>query len=165
MKWALLCLWVSGSAFGWESTCYVYADPTLEVAAYTGLVAPYCPSAGPLAARNRWVGGLDEHRGLWEQARALAGLPATVSATLRLQVFTSSTPLQVGSRTLTSLRPVPFDQATRAQLRAYSVGEMERFRTGATRCGTGQTATRPARWWERTTPASCATTSPRTWGR
>ncbi len=125
MRWlAAVMVALATPALAWESTCYVYADGTLEPASYFNAPGAACALAGPQTARGRWVGGLDEHRQLWERTREAAGLPAAVSATLRLRVFTSSTPLQVGTQTLTSLQPVPFQQATREQVRAISIGEL-----------------------------------------
>ncbi len=120
---AALCL--GTSALAWESVCTQSADPTVEVDAYPRTSAPACsPDAGPNTARQRWLGVLDEHRRLFELSRQKAGLPASVSATVRLRVFTSSAPVQVGTQTLTSLRPAPFAEATRVQTRAFSIGEL-----------------------------------------
>jgi hypothetical protein len=112
-------------ALAWESTCYTYADPTLEPAALSATKVPYCaPEAGTNTARQRWVGGLDEHRQIWEQSRAHAGLPSSTSSTLQLRVFTSSEQVTVAGQALTSLLPVPFEQATRVQVRSVTPGEL-----------------------------------------
>ncbi len=71
----LLALWPL-HALGWESVCF---DANGQSCA---------PSAGPNTARNRWVGPLDEHRQLFELSRAAAGLPAGLSDTFTLEVFT-----------------------------------------------------------------------------
>ncbi len=120
----LLLAGAATPALAWESTCHVYADPTLEPSAYAGMQGAVCALPGPQAARNRWIGGLDEHRLLWEKTRELAGLPAAVSATVTLPVFTSDAPLTVGAQTLTALTPVAFDAALRQQARAFSIGEL-----------------------------------------
>lgn len=121
----LAALVAAPAAWGWESTCYTYADKSLEASAYAGLSTSYCfPEAGPNTARQRWVGGLDEHRLIWERTRVLAGLPEEVSRTWKLRVFTSANQVSAGAQTATSLLPAPFEQATRAQERALSVGEL-----------------------------------------
>ncbi|MFZ5471980.1 MAG: hypothetical protein ACOZIN_21335, partial [Myxococcota bacterium] len=125
MRYALLLiLFYVPAAWGWESTCYTYADPAQEVGAL-GAASSYCqPEAGPYTARQRWVGGLDEHRQLWEQTRVLAGLPDAASSTRRLRVFTSSATVAIAGASPTSLIPVAFEQSERAQTRAFSVGEL-----------------------------------------
>ncbi|MCI0573172.1 MAG: hypothetical protein L0Y66_20700 [Myxococcaceae bacterium] len=113
------------AARAFDSACVQSADATGEVGTYPRPGAGACaPSAGPNTARQRWIGGLDEHRQVWEVTRAQAGLPEAVSATVRLRVFTAATPVQVGGAQLPSLTPVPFEQAALVQTRAFSVGEL-----------------------------------------
>lgn len=113
------------AAHAYESVCYQRADPTLDARAYPASGAPWCsPAAGPNTARQRWVGTLDEHRRLFETAAGLAGLPAAASDTLRLSVFTSAAPVDVGGAALASLVPVDFAAAGRVQTRAFSPGEL-----------------------------------------
>jgi hypothetical protein len=121
----LLALLLSLPAAAWESVCYERPDPTKEPSEYPQDSGSWCaPAAGPNTARHRWVGKLDEHRRLWELTREKAGLPAESSATLKLRVFTSSTPLAVEGQQLTSLLPAPFAEAERVQLRAITPGEL-----------------------------------------
>jgi hypothetical protein len=118
-------LLLSLPAAAWESVCYEQADTTREPGEYPQDSGPFCtPAAGPNTARHRWVGKLDEHRRLWELTREKAGLPAEVSATSRLRVFTSANPLTVEGQQLTSLQPVPFAEAARVQVRAFTPGEL-----------------------------------------
>ena len=122
---ALACSLFAARALAWESVCYQYSDATLEPSAYSTMSGSACaPSAGPNTARNRWIGGLDEHRRIFETTRALAGLPASVSANLALRVFTSSTMVASGAAQIPSLTPVPFDRAQRATTRIVSIGEL-----------------------------------------
>lgn len=116
----LLC---ASPAWAWESICKKYVDPSLEVSALTN-PQPCEPEAGPSTARNRWVGPLDEHRLLFEKTRELAGIPAAVSATQHLRVFTSSGVIPLGTASGTSLFPVDFATAERAQTRAFAIGEL-----------------------------------------
>ena len=116
---------LSAPALAYESVCYQRADTTLDARAYPASGAPWCsPAAGPNTARQRWVGTLDEHRRLFETAAGLAGLPAAASDTLRLSVFTSAAPVDVGGAALPSLVPVDFAAAERVQTRAFSPGEL-----------------------------------------
>jgi hypothetical protein len=118
-------LLLSLPAAAWESVCYERPDPSKEPSEYPTDSGSWCsPAAGPNTARHRWVGKLDEHRRLWEVTRERAGLPAESSSTLRLRVFTSSTPLAVDGQQLTSLQPVPFAEAARVQTRAITPGEL-----------------------------------------
>lgn len=128
LRFALACVVVLSAtpAFAWESVCKSYVDPTLEAAQLTN-AQPCAPEAGPSTARNRWVGPLDEHRLLFEKARVLAGIPPEVSATQRLRVFTSSGVVPLGTTNGTSLFPVDFIAAERAQTRAFSVGELSQL--------------------------------------
>ena len=122
---ALALLLVAAPAGAWESTCYTYGNADLEPWQYTSMARSYCyPPAGPRTARERWIGGLDAHRALWERTRELAGLPATVSTNMRLRVFTSSATVEVDGQQLPTLVPAAFQDATRAQSRTVSVGEL-----------------------------------------
>jgi hypothetical protein len=117
-----LCGW---TAFGWESICTRYADRSLEPEALKLATGELCqPSSGPSTARQRWIGPIDEHRQLWELVRAKAGLPAEVSATQRLDVYTSATPIRIGADDGFSLVPVPFAEAARVQSRYFTPGEL-----------------------------------------
>lgn len=107
-------------AFAWESACSKFTNRTLEPAALTG--GQPC-SAGPATARERWVGELDEHRRLWELTREQAGLPAEVSLTKTLTVFTSDAQVDLGGAQGGTLIPAPFSDVTRVAYRSYSVGE------------------------------------------
>ncbi len=118
-----LALFAAAPALAWESTCRTYANFDAEPAQLTAPTA-CAPEKGPATARARWVGPGDEHRRLWEKTRELAGLPETVSATQLLTVFTGPADVTVGGRGLPSLRPAAFEQATRTQVRAVSVGEL-----------------------------------------
>lgn len=120
----LATLLLSPSAFAWESACSKFANKTLEPAALQGQRGTPCePSAGPATARERWIGGVDEHRRLWELTREKAGLPAEVSATQSLTVFTGAAQVQIGDASVPTLIPVAFQDAQRVAYRAYSVGE------------------------------------------
>ncbi len=128
MKW-LVVLTALGAAlpsYAFDSACRQYSDPTLEVA-QLGEPSPCVPEEGPNIARQRWVGPLDEHRQLFERALRKAGLPHSFSQTLKLRIFTSAEPVQVGNRTLASLKPVAFQDAVRAQTRAFSLGELSQL--------------------------------------
>ena len=75
-------------------------------------------------ARERWIGPVDEHRRLWELTREKAGLPASVSATNTLTVFTGSDQVSLGDTSMgPTLVPVPFEAATQVAYRSFSVGE------------------------------------------
>jgi hypothetical protein len=122
---AAMLLLLSLPAAAWESVCYEQADTTREPGEYPQGSGTWCaPAAGPNTARHRWVGTLDEHRRLWELTREKAGLPAEASATARLRVFTSATPLTVDGQQLTSLLPVAFEGAARVQVRSFTPGEL-----------------------------------------
>ncbi len=122
---ALAVLVAAPSARAWESVCYEYPDTTLEPSAYATASGRACsPSAGPNVARQRWVGALDEHRAIFERTRERAGLPAAVSNTVRLRVFTSSDTVTSGTGTVPTLRPVAFESTLRAWTRAFTVGEL-----------------------------------------
>ena len=120
---ALLLLSLPAAA--WESVCYEQADTTKQPGEYPQTGGSFCaPAGGPNTARHRWVGRLDEHRRLWELTREKAGLPAGVSSTAQLRVFTSATPLNVDGQQLTSLLPVPFTETARVQVRSFTPGEL-----------------------------------------
>jgi hypothetical protein len=122
---SLCALLAPARAHAWESVCRQYSDPTLAPAQYATMDAPACdPDSGPNVARNRWIGGLDEHRQLWERTARLAGLPASLSDTVQLRVFTGSATVAVGPSALPSLTPVAFAEAARAQTRAFTIGEL-----------------------------------------
>lgn len=126
MKRLLMVVATLGSlapAYAWESVCFEYADPNAEPGALTN-PSPCEPAAGPNTARQRWVGALDEHRSLWEETRERAGIPAALSGTMQLQVFTSSAVIPSGGESLPTLVPAPFTMVERAQTRAFSVGEL-----------------------------------------
>ncbi|MBI5514662.1 MAG: YncE family protein [Deltaproteobacteria bacterium] len=115
---ALLLLGLPAQA--WQSFCYVYPDGVAPSFTHTG---PQC-GPGPESARQRWIGQGDEHRQLWNRARYLAGLPREFTdEDLRLRVYTSRRDVTVGTRTQTSLLPVPFERAERAQTRVWQVAE------------------------------------------
>lgn len=125
-RWLVLLaavVMLPAQAFAWDSACREYPDPTLEVSALTG-GQPCDPEAGPNTARQRLVGPLDEHRALWEETRVRAGLPDTVSRTLRLPVFTSNVTIPIGGQEVPRLVPVPFTHVEREQLRSISLGEL-----------------------------------------
>ena len=109
-------------ALSWESVCYEWrGDPNTSDS-----FASCAP--GPEAARGMWHGlwggNLDEHRQLWEEARIRAGLPDAVSASVALGVFTSSSPITIGTQTVTSLQPVAFTAAERIETRSLTIAEL-----------------------------------------
>ena len=113
-------LLVAGAAHAYDSKCYVHgdlADPD------PALAEPEC-AEGPQAARNRWVGVLDEHRQFFETSRALAGLPEEVSEAVAIRVFTGSDPVDVAGAEAPSLVPVAFWEAERVQTRRFTAGEL-----------------------------------------
>lgn len=116
---------VAAPALAWESVCLKYPNRTLEpeaLAAQRG--EPCTPSAGPATARERWVGGADEHRRLWEVTRTKAGLPAEVSSTKSLTVFTGDGTVELNGTASPTLVPAPFEATTRVAFRSFSVGEL-----------------------------------------
>ena len=126
MRAALVLLALgSVSAFAWESTCTKYPNKTLDpdvLQTQSGM--PCSPSAGPAAARERWVGALDEHRRLWEQTRGQAGPPALGVChphAHRLHRARAGRPRRQPAAP--TLVPVAFDDAARVAYRSYSVGE------------------------------------------
>jgi hypothetical protein len=114
------------AALAWESVCVEYPNPVIEPTPLTFATdgVPCDPASGPNTARQRWIGPLDEHRRLWEEARIRAGLPEAVSANVTLTVFTSSSTVGVGAQTLTSLQPVAFSAAQSVQMRVFTPGEL-----------------------------------------
>lgn len=110
-------------AAAWDSYCYRYEDASLAPEAYASLPRELCtPFSGPNAARQRWIGPLDEHRQLFETTRELAGLPPALSQTLTLRVFTGAAPVQVGTATAPSL--IPTAEVERVQTRHVSIAEL-----------------------------------------
>ena len=106
------------AAFAWDSACTKFNDKSLEPAELQRQRGSPCvPSAGPSTARERWIGPLDEHRRLWELTREKAGLPAAVSATRTLTVFTGSADIDVGGTRVPTLIPVSFVDAERVAYR------------------------------------------------
>ena len=76
------------AAHAWDSSCSKFTNKSLSPGVLQEQTGTACTSAGPVTARERWIGPLDEHRRLWELTREKAGLPAIVSATNTLTVFT-----------------------------------------------------------------------------
>jgi hypothetical protein len=125
---ALALVLVATEALGYESVCFQYPDDSKPVAQLATSAAVSCtPAAGPNTVRHRWVGPLDEHRELFERARAAAGLPTSVSDTFSLDVFTSDAVLLVGAANEPTLIPVPFAQAKRKRARPVSIGELSQL--------------------------------------
>lgn len=109
------------AAWAWESACSVYMNPAQDPSALKQGEGLPCAPTGVATARERWVGTYDEHRQLWEATMAKAGLPASLSSTTPLQVFTTSEQLDAGVPTLV---PSAFDAATRMRFRQLTVGEL-----------------------------------------
>lgn len=126
MRAALCALLLSVPALAYESVCFQYADETKE-AAQLDAGSTCTPAAGPNTARHRWVGPLDEHRLLFERARVAAGLPASVSATVGLEVFTSDATVMVGAAAVGTLTPTPFALAKRKRTRSLAIGELSQL--------------------------------------
>ena len=126
MKRALLVAasLLAPAAFAWDSACTKFNDKTLEAGELERQRGSPCvPSAGPATARERWIGPVDEHRRLWELTREKAGLPAAVSATRTLTVFTGPADIDVGGTQVPTLIPVSFEAAERVAYRPYTIGE------------------------------------------
>lgn len=119
MKAAWLVL-LAGVAQAYDSKCYVHDDVEAPDPARA---EPDC-AEGPQAARQRWIGVLDEHRQFFESSRVLAGLPADLSEAVTLRVFTGSDPVDVAGSEEDSLVPVAFWDAERVQTRTYTAGEL-----------------------------------------
>lgn len=126
MKRALLVAAVlaAPAAWAWESACSVYANPAQDPSALKMTEGLPCAPQGEATARERWVGGFDEHRQLWEATREKAGLPAALSSTTPLQVFTTNATVMVGGQAAPTLLPAPFDAASRMRFRQVTVGEL-----------------------------------------
>lgn len=131
----LLCACLSApAAFAWDSACSKFTNKSLEASELAALRGEPCvPSAGPATARERWIGGVDEHRRLWELTREKAGLPAQVSATRTLTVFTGPDEVMIGEQSVPTLVPVPFAAASRVAYRSTSPGPPPR-RSAIARC-------------------------------
>lgn len=112
MNRLLLVVLLPLPALAWDSVCYEPGGRSCT------------PFAGPQTARNRWVGPSDEHRQLFEQTRAQAGLPLAVSDPQTLTVFTSSATVDIGGTPAPTLQPAPFEQTTRTQARTFTVPEL-----------------------------------------
>lgn len=111
------------AVWAWDSSCSKFSNKTLEASVLEGQAGTACGS-GPAVARERWIGAVDEHRKLWEMTRAKAGLPALVSATQTLTVFTGPDQVSLGDDAMgPTLIPVPFEAAAQIAYRSYSVGE------------------------------------------
>lgn len=124
---ALIAVLASTAAHAWESACTKYANPSLEPSALKTTSGAACPAAGPGAARERWVGAIDEHRQLWEATRERAGLPQATSATKTLTVFTGNGTVKIGSTDAPTLVPAPFEAATRMRFRSFTPGELSQL--------------------------------------
>lgn len=112
------------AAYAWDSVCTKFPNKSLEADALQSQQGSPCvPSAGPATARERWIGPVDEHRRLWEMTRERAGLPAAVSATRTLTVFTGPGTVDVGGSQQPTFVPVPLASAERVAYRPYSLGE------------------------------------------
>lgn len=123
----LAALVSSSAAYAWESACSAYANPAQETSMLKGTDAPACQPSGLDTARQRWVGRFDEHRQLFEATRVLAGLPADVSSTTALPVFTTSEGAAVDGGVVATLIPSAFDAATRVRYRQVTAGELSQL--------------------------------------
>jgi hypothetical protein len=103
------------SALAWDSVCF---EPNSRACT---------PSAGPNTARHRWLGPSDEHRQLFDETRAQAGLPASVSLPTTLTVFTSSSSVDIGGVMMPTLQPSKFEGATRERTRTFTVAELSQL--------------------------------------
>ncbi len=124
---AIICgVLVTGApAVAWESICVEYPDRSLSPAALDPKSGVPCePAAGPNTARHRWVGALDEHRLLWEEARVRGGLPESLSVPITLELFTSDGQVAVGPESAPTLIPAAFAEASRIQSRTLTLGEL-----------------------------------------
>ncbi|MGA9523255.1 MAG: hypothetical protein WBV82_17435 [Myxococcaceae bacterium] len=118
-------LFVAAPALAWESICVEYPDRSLAPASLDPKAGVPCePASGPNTARHRWVGTLDEHRLLWEEARIRGGLPDSLSAPMTLELFTAEGQVPIGSEAAPTLIPAPFTEASRVQTRTLSLGEL-----------------------------------------
>ena len=122
----LLVLAGASRAAAWDSRCYLPGGAECFF--------------GPATARSRWIGPSDEHRALLEFGRIFGGLPSSTSEAFTLPVFTSDEqvnvvfsaglpppPFDAGppppALPVTSLKPVNFIDAKRAQSRTMSFPE------------------------------------------
>lgn len=112
-------------ALAFDSHCYVRSATDLEPAGYSeGEESNECPP-GPMAARHRWVGTLDEHRQFLTEAFARVGLPDALLRTQRLRVYTPAASYPVGAATIQTLRPAwPWNTVEVAATRNISLGEL-----------------------------------------
>jgi hypothetical protein len=121
----LAVLLAAPAALAWESACARFPNPSLDPQTLKGASSEPCvPSAGPAVARQRWVGAIDEHRQLWELTRLGAGLPASVSATRTLTVFTGAQTVEINGAPAPTLVPAPFEETARVAVRHVTVGEL-----------------------------------------
>jgi hypothetical protein len=112
-------------AHAWDSRCYEYQDVTRDPSALRPTAPPACaPEAGPHVVRARWIGPLDEHRAIFERTRRLAGLPESISSTVRLQVFTDGHVVNDGHAQIATLTPTAFESARATANRYFTVGEL-----------------------------------------
>ncbi|GMU61730.1 MAG: hypothetical protein AMXMBFR34_34930 [Myxococcaceae bacterium] len=126
MRRALIAvvLCAAPAARAWESACSVFANPAQDPSALKSQDAEACRPTGLDTARHRWIGRYDEHRLLFEATRELAGLPAALSATTPLQVFTTSDTVAVDGGVTPTLIPSAFEAATRMRFRQVTPGEL-----------------------------------------
>lgn len=111
-------------ALAWDSYCYRYPDTSRPVAAYADASQEVCaPFAGPNVTRHRWIGPLDEHRQLFEKTREQAGLPAAISETFTLRVYTGPMSVQLGA-SATGPTQIPAALPVRVMERHLSIGEL-----------------------------------------
>lgn len=129
MRWALvvaLCVCPSAT-LAWDSECREYIDTSLEPSAYAALPSGACSKApGPRTARNRWIGGSDEHRRLLLDAMNLAGLPPSLAGTYRVRVYTSGARVDAGDgTTVETISPDPTLLGVQAAVtRSFSIPEL-----------------------------------------
>lgn len=93
-------LLLAAVAGAYESKCFYVLD------------VPCHP--GPESAQNRWQGGLDEHRQIWELSRSRAGIPFAASSPMGLRVYTSGATVDTPNGPVPSMQPVDFRQAKKA---------------------------------------------------
>ncbi|MDP3275232.1 MAG: hypothetical protein Q8Q09_08565 [Deltaproteobacteria bacterium] len=112
----------ASSAFAWNSTCYVYSDPTEDVSRLSPLWE--CPEGfQPARQRLRTPSGeQDEHRRIYEAGLRFAGIPEAALSTHRLRVFTRMGGA-LGSPALPLMTPVDFTAAERVRTRAFTPDE------------------------------------------
>ena len=125
MRTLAALLLLSSPALAYESVCFQYPDSSKETTQLDPSTRMACnPGAGPNTARHRWVGPLDEHRELFERSRVAAGLPAAVSATVALDVYTSDATVAIGGAQAGTLVPSAFAQSRRKRTRHLAIGEL-----------------------------------------